>query len=98
MEDCKKENIKEESTIHNLQVQVKEKKVLEERNEINCLCTVEAQCNKCELPSNHFLCCVLLLFYFICTLATQFHISLHKFIDLHYRTILLTNINIMPEH
>jgi hypothetical protein len=33
IEECKKENIKEESTIHNLQVKVKEKKVLEERNE-----------------------------------------------------------------
>jgi len=50
---------------------------------------VEAQCNKCELPSNHLLYCILLLFYFICTLATQFHIFLHKFTDLHYRTILL---------
>jgi len=56
---------------------------------------VEACCNKCELPTNHFLYCIPLLFYFICTLDTQFHISLHKFIDLHYRTILLTNINIM---
>jgi len=87
---------KEKNSIHNLQVEVKEKKVLEERNDINCLCTVEAQCNKCELPSNHFLYCILLLFYFICTLATQFHTSLHKFIDLHYRTIPLININIMP--
>jgi hypothetical protein len=34
MEECKKENIEEESTIHNLQVKVKEKKVLEERNEM----------------------------------------------------------------
>jgi len=25
---------------------------------------VEAHCNKCELPSNHFLYCILLLFYF----------------------------------
>jgi hypothetical protein len=35
---------------------------------------VEAQCNKCELPSNHFFYCILLLFYFICTSANQFDI------------------------
>jgi hypothetical protein len=59
---CEKENIKEESIIHNLQVEVKEEKELEERNEINCSCTMEAQCNKCKLPCNHFLCYILQLF------------------------------------
>jgi hypothetical protein len=34
MEECKNKNIKEESTIHNLQVEAGEKKVLEERNEM----------------------------------------------------------------
>jgi hypothetical protein len=91
MEECKKENIKAEST-HTGRSRGKES-VGEKCNEINYYCTVETQCNKCELPSNHFFYCIPLLFYFICTLATQFHIFLHKFIDMHYRTLLHININ-----